>query len=118
MYRLSRKAAHAAPSGPVTISRSPGSAKRGHGQEEGVGPSRVPTDDGHAGLGHPLVELEQIVDDGVRRSSERDHEARRLSARGGEVAEIHSRSAEAEIPKRDPVETEVHALDERVLRDD
>ena len=49
---------------------------------------------------------------------ERDHEARRLGARGGEVAEIHSRGAKAEIAKRDPVETEVHALDERVLRDD
>ena len=36
---------------------------------------------------------------------------------GGKIAEVHGRRAEAEVAPRDPVEPEVHALDERILGD-
>ena len=128
VYRPSRKAAPAAPSGPVTTSRSPGSAPARPGtrsdrpsavteSDEGVCPGGVAADDWHAGFGDPLVELEQVVDNGVRRSPEGDDEARGLGTRRCEVAEIHGRGAKAEIAKGDPVQPEVHALDECVLRD-
>ena len=37
---------------------------------------------------------------------------------GGEVADVRRGGPKAEIAPRDEVEAEVHALDERVLRDD
>ena len=45
-------------------------------------------------------------------------ERQRLRAGRGEIAEVRRGCAEAEVAPRDEVEAEVHAFDERVLRDD
>ena len=76
-----------------------------------------PPTTGDAGFGDPLVELEQVVDNGVRRSPEGNDETRGLGTRRCEIAEIHGCGSKPEIAKGDPVQPEVHALDECVLRD-
>ena len=127
--RPARKAAPAPPSGPVTTSRSPGRAPPRPGTRSDrpsavtlsstrsarvVSPPRTgtpasfspsyssSTSSTAASPGSPSVT--------IRRE--------RLRPGSGEVADVHRRRAEAELPPREQVEAEVDALDERVLRDD
>ena len=93
-------------------------AERRHAQQRKLGAGRVAADDRDAGLVQPFVELEHVVDLRLGRHGERDDERLGVRARGGQVAEVDRRRAKAEIAPRDEVEPEVHALDERVLRDD
>ena len=78
---------------------------------------RVAADHGHAGFRNALVERDDVVDARRARRRQRDDQPLRLRARRREVTEIHRRGTETEIAPRDPVEPEVDALDERVLRD-
>ena len=74
---------------------------------------------GHARLGEPLVELEHVVELASRPAAASvTTSALRLGARGREVAQVDRGGAVAEVAPGDPVEPEVDALDERVLRDD
>ena len=122
-------AAPAAPSGPVTTrsvsglcSRAAGNpfrtAERGHAQHRELGTARVAADDRDAGLVQPLVELEHVVELRLGGQRQRDHERFGLRPRGSQVAEVDRGGAEAELAPGDELEAEVHALDERVLRDD
>src|SRR5205085_4154672 len=61
---------------------------------------------------------EHVLDGRVRGEREADHEPVGRGARGGEVAEVDRRRAPAEVAPRDPIEPEMDALDERILRDD
>ena len=128
-WRPSRKAAPAAPSGPVTTTRSPRpgpgaaghacrAADRGHGKHELRRAAGVPAGDRDAGLVQALVELEHVLELELARRGERDQQRLRLGARGGEVAEVDRSRAVAELAVARPVEPKVDALDERVLRDD
>ena len=129
-YEPARNAAPAPPSGPVTTSTSPGSAPARPGtrslrpsavteMSDRAGRGRVAADDRHARLGDPLVER----DHGRRlacspAAARRDEQRLRNGARRGEVAQVDGGGAKPELAPADPVEAKVHALDERVLRDD
>ena len=92
----SRNAAPAAPSGPVTTSRSPGRAPPRPGTRSerpsavtlsatSSARGRVAADDRHAGLRDPLVELEDVLDAAstpARRARRRAPRARRPTPRG------------------------------------
>src|SRR3954469_1288273 len=93
-------------------------AERGDREHEPLGAGRVAADDGHPRLGDPLVELEHVVDVSPLRRGERDAQRLGPGARRGEVRDVDRGGAEAEVPRGDPVEAEVHALNERVLRGD
>ena len=81
-------------------------------------PRRVAADDRNARLGDPLVELDDVGEARVAAGAERDDQAVGRRAGRGEVAEVDGGRPEAELAPRDPVEAEVDALDERVLRHD
>ena len=93
-------------------------AESRHAQHRKLGAGRVAADDGDARLVQPFVELEHVVDLRLGRQGKRDDERLGVRARGGQVAEVDRRCAEAEVAPRHEVEPEVHALDERVLGDD
>ena len=93
-------------------------AEGGDGEKHGFRCGRVAADDGHAGLGDPLVEGDHVRELGRRGHRERHEQRLRLGARRGEVAQVHRGGAKAELAPVEPVEPEVHVLDERVLRDD
>ena len=128
--RPSRNAAPAPPSGPVTTSRSPGrapraaghalrAAERGHAEQHAVGAGRVAAD-------APARRPRSIPSYSSRRPRRRVSPAapsETISASGSapEAARSLTFTAAARKPssrQRDPVEAEVDALDERVLRDD
>ncbi len=99
--------------------RHAGGAAKGSDREvQALGLARVPTDHGDAGLGHPLVELEHVVQLGVSGRRNGDDESERLGAARRQVAEVDRCGAETELAVGDPVEPEVDRLDERVLGDD
>ena len=113
----------------MTTSTSPGTragpardalaaAERGDRDEHRAGGGRVAADDRHTRLGDPLVELDHVGRLRARRQRERDEQRLRRGARGGEVAQVDRGGPKAELAPGDPVEAEVDALDERVLRDD
>ena len=93
-------------------------AERGHGQDDAVGAGRVAAAHRHAALVQAGVELEHVLELGLRRQPERDEQRERVGARGGEVAEVDGGCARAELPPVQQVEAEVDALDEHVLRHD
>ena len=93
-------------------------AERGHGQEDAVGAGRVAAAHRHAALVQAGVELEHVLELGLRRQPERDEERERIGSRGGEVADVDGRSTRAELAPAQKVEAEVDALDERILRHD
>ena len=95
-----------------------GTAERGHAQHQQLGGGRIAADHWDACLGEALIQLDYVGDGRIGSHREADDQALRLRSRGGEIAEVDRRGAEAEVAPRDPVEPEVHALDERVLRDD
>ena len=95
-----------------------GAAERRHAHDDLVRAGRVAPDDRHSRLGDPLVELEHPRDLDIAGSRERDEERLRPRRRSREVADVHRGGPEAELPPGEPVEPEVHALDERVLGDD
>jgi len=93
-------------------------AERGHTDHKCVGRGGVPADDGHAGLGDPLVEGNDIRRERRARGRERDQQRLRLRPGGGEVAEVDGGRPPAQVAPADPVEPEVDLFDERVLRHD
>ena len=93
-------------------------AERGHGQDDAVGARRVAAAHRHAALVQAGVELEHVLELGLRREPERDEESERIGSRGGEVADVDGRGPRAELAPAQEVEAEVDALDEHVLRDD
>ena len=95
-----------------------GAADRGDAEDEQIRARRVAADDRHARLGDSLVEVEDVVEARVAARAERDDQAVGLRARRGEIAEVDGGGPKAEVAPRDPVEAEVDALDERVLRHD
>src|SRR5947208_14669777 len=93
-------------------------ADRRDAQNDLRGRRRIAAEDRDTRLSHAGVQLEDVGDLGVARRRERDDEANGAGSRGREVAEIHRGRTPAEVAPRDPVKTEVDALDEGVLRDD
>ena len=92
-----------------------GAPERGDGDDDRVRSRRVAAAHRDAGLRDALVERDRAVE---VRCGERDDERERLGARSREVADVHRRSAEAELAPVEEVEAEVDAFDERVLRHD
>ena len=124
-----RNAAPAAPSGPVTTSRSPGRAPPRPGTRS-ERPSAVTLSDelrrGSCRRRRPARRSPRSPRRARRRPSTRveagaaseTRSARGLRPRRREVAEVDRRRAPPEVAPAHPVEPEVDALDERVLRDD
>src|SRR5436190_3377247 len=79
---------------------------------------RVPATHRNTALRDPAVELEHVVELGRCWDTQADEQRLRPSAGSGEIADVDGGRSEAELPPRQPVEPEVHALDERVLCDD
>ena len=99
------------PSGPVTTSRSPGTAPArpgtrslrpsgGHRNDDRRRGGRVATDHGDPGLGDPLVEGEHVREHRVRREGERDEQPERRRAGSGEVAQVDRGRPPAEVGAR------------------
>jgi hypothetical protein len=86
-----------------------------HAQVDGVGGRCVAAQDRHAGLTHPFVELDDVVQLGLARRSKADDQPVRVGARRGQVAEVHRRGSVAEVAPGDPLEPEVDVLDQGVL---
>ena len=92
-------------------------ADRGDGEDEGRRGRRVAAGDGDARLGKALVEPDDVLDLGLGRKRQADEQGLRLGSHGGEVAEVDRRGLVAEIAERGPLEPEMDALDEHVLRE-
>src|SRR5581483_10818389 len=95
-----------------------GATEGGHRDEHVVCARGVAAANRHAGLVQSLVERDDVLEVGVAGQPQADEERDRLRARRGEVADVRGGGAKAEVAPRDEVEAEMHALDERVLRDD
>jgi hypothetical protein len=83
-----------------------------------VSAARVTAQDRHAGLTHPFVELDDVVQLGLAGRSEADDQAVGVGARRGQVTEVHRRRSEAEVAPGDPPELEMDVLDQSVLSED
>ena len=97
--------------GPVTTSRSPGTAPARPGtrslvpnavtdENQAVRRVRVSPDDRDTRLVQPLVELDHLRDLRLRGRAEADEQSLRLGARRGEVAQVDRRGLVAEIARR------------------
>jgi thioredoxin 1 len=95
-----------------------GAADRRDAQQQPVRLRRIPAEHRNVRLGDPLVELEDVPNLRLGRSAQSDEQPFGIGTRGSEIAEVHSRRAPAEIAPGEPVEPEVDALDEGVLRCD
>ena len=77
-----------------------------------------PPTTGNARLVQSGVELEHVVELGLRRKGERDEQRLGPCAHRGEIREVDGRRLVAEVAPGGPLEPEVSPLEEQVLRDD
>ena len=97
---------------------APGVAESRHGDVDAVRARGVAAPDGHLRLRETLVELDDTVQLDVSGHRERDEEGFGAGGRRREVADVDRGGPEAELAPGQPVEPEVHVLDQRVLGDD
>jgi hypothetical protein len=90
----------------------------GHRQDDAVAGRRVPAEHRHAGLGDPLVELDDVGQLGGAGKAQADDERLRLRSERSQVAEVYGRRLVSQVVPGRPFQPEVDALEERVLADD
>ena len=114
------------PNGPVTTSTSPGTAPARPGtrslvpkavtdEEPGRSAGGVSPGDRHARLVQTLVELDHLLDLGIRGRAEADEQPSGSAPIAAEVAQVDRSGLVAEVAPGRPVEAEVDPLDEHVL---
>jgi hypothetical protein len=103
-------------SGPPGHALRPADAS--HAQIEALCSRCVSSDNRDSWLVQPVVEFEDPLELGRRRSAKRHREPQRGRTGGGEIAEVDGCGLVAEVVPGRPVEPKVDILDQRILGDD
>ena len=73
---------------------------------------------GTPGSFRPFVQLDDVLEVRLAGQPERHDQRERIGAARGEIAEVGRSGPEPEVAPREEIEAKVHALDQRILRDD